>query len=374
MSPATTDTAIPATMRGWHLTGHGGFEVLDWREDIPVPHPGPGEVLIRVAAAAINNTDINTRTAWYSKAVRGPTEEGGVGGFAGADNADGAWDGGGIAFPRIQGADCCGRVVAVGAGVDKGRVGERVVVRALQSTGPRRAGRPNPYATWTFGSECDGGFAEYAVTFTEDALPVNADWTDGELASVPCASSTAEGMIQRIGLHEGSPKRVLVTGASGGVGSAAVQLLKARGHTVVAQVGGAKARALRELGADETLPRDGAPEADSVHAVLDLVAGPGWPALIDALRRGGRYVASGAIAGPIVELDVRTLYLRDLTLAGSTFQPNNILPDVIALIEAGRIRPVIAETYPLPKMIEAQEAFLAKRHVGKIVLEVGGTG
>ena len=151
-----------------------------------------------------------------------------------------------------------------------------------------------------------------------------------------------------------------------------MQLLRARGHRVVAQAGGDKADALRDLGADETIPRDAAPEPDGVDAVLDLVAGPRWPALLDALHRGGRYVASGAIAGPIVELDVRTLYLRDLTLAGSTYQPDNILPDVIALIEGGRIRPAVAATYPLSEMIAAQKAFLAKRHVGKIVLDVGG--
>ena len=365
------DANIPPTMHGWQLVGHGGFDQLRWAEAIPVPTPGPDEVLIRVAAAAINNTDINTRTAWYSKSVRGATDDGGADGFADADNADGAWDGGGIAFPRIQGADCCGRIVAVGEGVDGRRVGDRVIVRALQFTGPRRAGHPDPFATWTFGSECDGGFAEYAIAFAQDALVVDCDWTDGELASVPCASSTAEGMIQRIGLHEAKPCRVLVTGASGGVGSAAVQLLRARGHTVIAQVGGGKADAVREIGAHETIDRSAMPKPNSVDAILDLVAGPSWPTLIDALRRGGRYVASGAIAGPIVELDVRTLYLRDLTLAGSTYQPSNILPDVIALIEAGRIRPLVAEAYPLADMIEAQEAFLAKKHIGKIVLNVG---
>lgn len=365
------DPIIPETMRGWQLTGHGGFDTLQWREDIPVPTPGPGEVLIHVAAAAINNTDINTRTAWYSKSVRGATEEGGADGFGGAKGADGAWDGSGIDFPRIQGADCCGHIVAVGDDVPSDRIGERVIVRSLQSTGPRRAGHPDPYATWTFGSECDGAFTEYAKTFAEDALPVEADWTDGELASVPCATSTAEGMIQRIGLHETASRRVLVTGASGGVGSAAVQLLKARGHTVVAQVGEDKSDALRALGADETIPRGGTPEPDSVHAVLDLVAGPIWSALVDALHRGGSYVASGAIAGPIVELDVRTLYLRDLTLAGSTHQPDNILPDVVSLIEAGRIRPIVGRTYPLAEMVAAQKAFLAKAHVGKIVLDVG---
>ena len=364
-------TSIPETMRGWHLVGHGGFDCLRFREDIAVPRPGAGEVLIRVAAAAVNNTDVNTRLAWYSKSVRGATNEGAGAGFAEADNADGAWDGGGIDFPRIQGADCAGRIVAVGEGVDARRIGERVVVRALQSTGPQRRNDPDPFATWTFGAEVDGGFAEYAVTFAEDALRADCDWSDAELASLPCAWSTAEGMIQRIGLHEAPQGRVLVTGASGGVGSAAVQLLAARGHRVVAQVGEGKAAALREVGAAETIARDERAAPGSLDAVLDLVAGPAWPALLDALRKGGRYVASGAIAGPIVELDVRTLYLRDLLLAGSTFQPDNILPDVLALARAGRIRPLVAARYPLERMIEAQEAFMEKRHVGKIVLDVG---
>src|SRR5882724_5740097 len=113
---------IPARMRGVLLKGHGGFEQLEYRDDIPVPVPGPGEVLIRVAAAGVNNTDINTRTAWYSKAVTaGTIAEGGAFGHAGARTEDSGWTGAAPVFPRIQGADACGRIVAVGAGVDSAR-------------------------------------------------------------------------------------------------------------------------------------------------------------------------------------------------------------------------------------------------------------
>lgn len=361
---------VPDVMCGWHLIGHGGFDQLVWREDLPVPRPNAGEVLIRVAAAGVNNTDINTRIAWYSKTVRQGTEHGGLKGFELADDADGGWAGEPLQFPRIQGADACGYVVAVGAGVPEERIGERVIVRAMQSTGPRHAGAADPYAIWTFGSECDGAFAEYTLTFAEDALAINCSWSDEELASVPCASSTAEGMIQRIGLHKGLPRRVLVTGASGGVGSAALQLLKARGHHVTAQVGAAKRDAVRAIGADDVLDRAELLPRDAFDAVIDLVAGPAFPGTIEALRRGGTYVVAGAIAGPLVELDVRTLYLRDLALFGTTYQADNILRDVITLIEAGRVRPLIAETYPLVDLVAAQEVFLTKRHIGKIVLKV----
>ena len=200
-----TDAAgpIPETMRAWQLTGHGDRDRLVLA-DLPVPRPGPGEALIRTGAAALNNTDVNTRLGWYSKSVRGATGEGGLD-DAGAGDGDGAWDGGAIAFPRIQGADCCGRVVAVGEGVDPGRIGRRVLVRALQIVGAARAAegrgeRRDPFATWTFGSECDGAFAEYALTFAEETVPAPEGWTDVEAASLPCAYGTAENMIQRAGI------------------------------------------------------------------------------------------------------------------------------------------------------------------------------
>lgn len=355
--------AHPETMRGVVLTGHGGLEKLEWREDLPVPSPGGGDVLIRVGASAVNNTDINTRTGWYSKSVRGDTASGAAEGYGTEADADGGWSGETLSFPRIQGADCCGEIIAVGASVPPARVGERVLVRALQSPAGSRSELP----TVTFGSECDGAFAEYTVAASEDAIPVHSDLSDVELASFPCAFSTAEGMIQRGGL---GAERVLITGASGGVGSAAIQLAKRRSAHVTALTSPSKAVDLRALGADETLDRDAAIPKRAFDVVLDLVGGPRWTGLIDGLYNGGRYVTAGAIAGPIVELDLRTLYLRDLSFFGCTHQGANVFTDLVGYIEASEIRPVIAQTYSLRELRAAQEAFLAKSHVGKIGIRI----
>lgn len=347
------------------LTGHGGLDKLEYRNDVPTPAPGPSEVLIEVAAAGINNTDINTRVAWYSKAVRTGTNAGAAAGFANADSDDGTWSGTAMAFPRIQGADCCGRIVAVGDGVDPARVGERVLVRSLM----HNPDDDRPFASWTFGSECDGGFAQYAKAPARDTYRVESGWSDAELASIPCAYSTAEGLLHRAGL---GAERVLVTGASGGVGSAAVQLAKRRGAQVTAVCGPDKADAVRALGAERTLTRDADPVealgAESIDVVIDLVGGPQWPRLLDVLVRGGRYATAGAIAGPIVELDLRTLYLKDLSVFGCTYQDEIVFENLVAYIERNEIRPVVAKTYPLCDVVQAQQDFMAKKHTGKLVL------
>ncbi|TYB84014.1 alcohol dehydrogenase family protein [Oceaniovalibus sp. ACAM 378] len=353
----------PNTMKAIVLTGHGGLDKLEWREDVPVPLPEAGEVLIRVGASAVNNTDVNTRTGWYSKAVRGDTGSAAAEGYAGVSDADGAWSGA-LSFPRIQGADCCGEIVAVGDGVDTGRIGQRVLVRPMH-----RPTGTGPDALVTFGSERDGGFAEYTAVDDEHAVRIDSPLTDIELASFPCAFSTAEGMIQRAGL---GAERVLITGASGGVGSAAVQLAKRRGAHVTASTSPAKMDAVKSLGADAVSDRNDAYPKDAFDVVLDLVGGPRWPELLDALVPRGRYVTSGAIAGPIVELDLRTLYLKDLTLIGSTRQDPRVFTDLVSYIEAGEIHPVVAETYPLRDLRAAQDAFLKKSHMGKIGVTIAG--
>ncbi|TFL17809.1 zinc-binding dehydrogenase [Jannaschia formosa] len=347
--------ALPDRMRGWQLVGHGGPEMLRWRTDLPVPSPGPGEVLIAVGASSVNNTDINTRVGWYSKGVTGATAD-----AATPDDAAAGWAGSALRLPRIQGADCSGRIVAVGEGVPPARIGARVLVRALQQ-------RPDT-PVWTFGAECDGGFADYAVARSFDALDLRSDLPDTVLAALPCAYATALGMVSRAGAGAGD--RVLVTGASGGVGAAAVQLCALRGAEVVAQCAPSKAEALRALGAATTLARDEAPAPDGFDVVLDLVGGPAWPALIGALARRGRYVVSGAIAGPMVTLDLRDLYLKDLTFLGSTEQDAALLPELIGLVEAGRLVPPLAGTWPLEDLPAAQEAFQSKRHVGKIAIDI----
>ncbi|MDH3377357.1 MAG: alcohol dehydrogenase catalytic domain-containing protein, partial [Gammaproteobacteria bacterium] len=159
---------LPQTMTAVLLTGHGGYEKLVYTETVPVPVPDAGEVLIRVAAAGVNNTDINTRIAWYSKRVKAETNQGGSEGFADADDGDGSWSGVPMNFPRIQGADVCGYIVAVGDGVSGSRIGERVVVRNMLRTYVDY----RPFECWTIGSECDGGFAQYTKAPSRESYAI----------------------------------------------------------------------------------------------------------------------------------------------------------------------------------------------------------
>lgn len=360
-------TYLPDTMCAVHLTGHGGIEKLVFREDVPTPKPAPGQVLVNVTAAGVNNTDINTRIGWYSKSITGDTNQGGADGFAAVDTEDASWSGQPLIFPRIQGADCTGFIMAVGEGVNPARIGERVIVRTMMQSPTD----DSPYQCWTLGSECDGAFAQFTAVPASEAFAIKCEWSDVELASIPCAYSTAENMLRRIGL---GAERVLITGASGGVGSAAVQLARCRGAEIVAIAGASKADALKSLGADTVIARNedvvAVLGADSVDVVVDLVGGMKWPALLDILKRGGRYITAGAIAGPLVELDLRTLYLKDLTLKGSTWQQAAAFENLISLIENNKIKPLIAATFPLQDIGKAQEMFLEKAFVGKIVLTI----
>lgn len=344
--------SLPSRMSGIVLTGHGGPETLEWRDDLPVPKPGARDVLIKVSAAGVNNTDINTRTGWYSKS-----------------DADGAsWTGKPFSFPRIQGADVCGHIVAVGDQVDPARLGERVLIEPCL----READGKSLETPWYFGSECDGGFADFTCVAARHAYRVDCDLSDVELASFPCSYSTAENMLTRAAVKAG--ETVLVTGASGGVGSAVVQLASARGAKVIAITSGLKAEKLKTLGAVETLDRDAnylaALGAGQVDVVIDLVAGPKWPSLLEVLRPGGRYAVAGAIAGPIVEMDLRTLYLKDLSFFGCTVLEPEVFGTLVQRIERGDIVPLVAETYPLREISVAQDAFGKKNHIGKIVLKL----
>ncbi len=355
---------IPLHMAAVQLVRHGGLEALCYREDVPTPVAGNGEVLIKVAAAGINNTDINTRIGWYSKEVRDSTSTGGETGFGLLDDEDAAWSDVPIAFPRIQGADCCGVIVETGQGVHPARVGERVIVRSMMHS----VDSP-PFECQTFGSECDGAFAQYTKAPSVETHKVDCSWSDAELASIPCAYSTAENMLHRASV---GPERILITGASGGVGSAAVQLAKRRGAHVTAIASVSKTDSLLTIGADEVIDRNttvtDAFGTDHFDVVIDLVAGPAWPSLLEVLKRGGRYAAAGAIAGPLVELDVRTLYLKDLTLIGCTFQENVVFENLVRYIERGEIRPIVAKTFPLSDIRKAQVEFLEKKFTGKLVL------
>ena len=223
------------------------------------------------------------------------------------------------------------------------------------------------------GSEYDGAFAEYCVVPEADLYDVtDAPLSDVELAAIPCAFGTAAGLLDRAGVAAG--QNVLITGASGGVGLATVQLAAQIGAGVTGVASPAKADCVRDAGANEVLSRGDVPPVDFFHAVIDLVAGPGWPALIDALRPGGHYAVAGAIAGPMVEADLRRIYLRDITIHGCTYQPPRVFAALVDKVNAGQVRPLIAKTYPLQEIALAQEEFMAKRHAGKLVLLPPGAG
>ncbi len=356
---------LPKTMRAMVTMGHGGLDQIVLQKDWPRPEPAAGEVLVRVLACGLNNTDINTRTGWYSKAVREATTGDAP---AAPGGEDPAWGGEPIRFPRIQGADVCGEIVAVGASVPPSRIGERIIT----DNWLRDPADPlNKAKAGYFGSERDGGFAEYTTLPSANAIAVTSSFSDAELATFSCSYSTAEGMLTRARVN--ASDTVLVPGASGGVGGALVQLAKRRGARVIALASEAKHGDVAALGADRVLPRAPADlraalEEDRISVVADVVGGPYWPRLIEILERGGRYTCSGAIAGPIVEFDLRVFYLGDLTFTGSTVIDPEVMTNLVGYIEAGEIRPALAATFPLDELCAAQEAFMAKKHTGNIVV------
>lgn len=355
------------------LTGHGGFEKLEIRHDWPVPQPKPGEALVRVAACGMNNTDINTRIGWYSDSVEGDTTSGGAGGFDSIeDDSTGGWGNSGIQFPRIQGADSVGTVVALGEGVSADWLGAKV----MSDNWLRDWSEPmNRNKSGYIGSECDGGFAQYVSLPITNWGRIHTDWTAAELATLSCSYTTAENMLFRARVT--AEDVVLVTGSSGGVGSALIQLVKRRGAKVIALTTAAKAEQVKAIGADAVIRR-GVDQWDEVvkhvtssgkvTVAADVVGQPVFDQLMSVLARGGRYVTSGAIGGKKVEVDISHLYLFDWELIGSTVTATHVFPDLIRYVENNEIRPLLCATYPLEEIHQAQTDFLEKKHIGKMVL------
>jgi len=360
---------IPKTMQAMVLEGHGGLEQLVFHDNWPTPEPSENEVLVKVAACGLNNTDVNTRTGWYSKKV---TEATTGGTYEEVNDQDPTWGGAPISFPRIQGADVTGTVVAAGKNANADLLGKRIITDGWV----RDWDDPlNKETSGYFGSECDGGFAQYTKTHHRNVGIVNSDLSDAELATFSCSYSTAEGMLVRANVTQDDT--VLVTGASGGVGSALIQLAKRRGATVIGIASPSKHSQLQHLGVDALLPRNfenlsvalqQAIGRDTVSVVADIVGGEVFGSLIAVLERGGRYTCSGAIAGPIVELDLRTFYLHDLTFTGSTVIPPHIFTDLIGYIERKEVKPMLAASYALKDLRDAQQAFINKQHTGNIVV------
>ena len=351
--------SIPETMAAVLLTDHGGLNKLVYRQDVAVPRPATGEVLIRVAACGMNNTDV-----WVREGAYGTEDDPG---------AVSTWrrQGNTLKFPRIQGTDTVGNIVAVGEGVDAERIGERVMVDFSIYNREDESLADIDY----MGHGRDGGYAEYMTLPAENAHLVDTDMSDIELATFCCAYLTGERMLERARLAAG--EWVLVTGASGGVGSAIIQLARARGAIPIAVCGPGKEDALLEIGAEAAVTRGQgdlmeavakAAGGQSIDVVADLVAGPMFNDLLRILRPEGRYTTAGAIGGPVVQLDLRTMYLKQLELHGSSQGSRADFRRLVRYIEDGRIRPLVGGTYPLSEFHRAQTDFMAKNFMGKLVI------
>jgi NADPH:quinone reductase-like Zn-dependent oxidoreductase len=366
-------------MRAVSLVGHGGLDKLVYREDVSIPQPRPGEVLVAVRACGVNNTDINTRTGWYAPSVTtGVTEELATQGVAGDNDDLGSWDRQGLSFPRIQGAAPAGVIAAVGAGVDTELIGAAVVVDpVVRDMSRTRWARGVQYV----GSERDGGYAQFVAVPAANALVVRSPLTFAELAALPCAYQTAEEMQLRTRVAAG--ETVVVTGASGGVGSANVQLAKLRGARVIAIAGAQKEAQVRELGADLFIARGASDLSGKIAALtgergvdvaLDVVGGDDVLHLWRSLARAGRFATGGAIAGPMATVDLRDLIYKDLELYGIANPEPEAMQNLVRYAEQKKLRPVVSATFPLERLADAQAAFAGKSHVGKIIIDVDRAG
>jgi alcohol dehydrogenase len=351
---------IPAKMKAILLTGHGGLDKLDYRDDVPVPVPQEGEVLIEVSACGMNNTDVWVREGAYGTDL----DPLAVASWRRAATKST------LAFPRIQGTDAVGRIVAIGKGVSPERIGQRVMVDfSLYNT------QGDSLADIDYiGHGRDGGYAEYMTVPDENAHNVRTPLSDIELATFCCAYLTGEQMLDRARVAAG--ERVLVTGASGGVGSGLIQLCRARGAIPYAVVGAGKESEALSLGAEAVITRGGTLIADvnratggkPIDVVTDVVGGPLFAHLLAILRPEGRYATAGAIGGPVVQLDLRTINLKQLELHGSSQGSRAAFRRLLGYIESGKIKPLVAGVYRLSEFHRAQSDFIRKGFFGKLIV------
>lgn len=368
----TNARRIPEAMRAMLLAGHGGIDRLQYRTDVPVPAPGPGEVLVEVTATAKNNTDRKAREGLY------PVEEGdrqtsfAIGGEAT------------LTFPRIQGADVVGRVAATGPGVDPKRIGERGLLDFNLYPDDRADLNLAPDY---YGHGADGGFAEYVAVPSDQFHAVeNPDLADAQLASLGmCSWQTALHMLSTVDVRP--DEQVLVTGGTGGVGTALIQLcrlLGARPHVLSRP---ARAAELQALGAETVLDREapgdlvervreatgGAP----VDAVMDLLGGEFTDRLIDTMifdmkrrDRPPRLAIAGAGAGNVSRILWTRIYLYQVQIHGVSHGTRNEAARLVEWIRAGRLRPVLHGTYRLSDLHAAERAFVdgGSDRLGRIVI------
>ncbi|TCI26575.1 alcohol dehydrogenase [Exiguobacterium sp. SH0S1] len=342
-------------MKAVQVIGYGDVDQLQV-VDVPVPTPKDDEVLVRVQACGINNTEI-----WMREGAYGTDQESG-------------WRPEGVQFPRIPGSDITGEIVGVGNQVDEGMIGRRVVLFPFTSSGADGAEHIAPDMSF-IGSEYDGGYAEYVVWPAELCYDMPLDsFVDSAVFSV--SGLTAWHMNEQIQIRPG--ETVVVTGASGGVGSLNVQIAAhVFGANVIAIIGDLKdAPKLKALGAshvvsyrsktlaDEILAANGGP----VDAVLDVVGDALFATSLDVLKNGGKFCISGSAGGQRTDLDFRTLYLKHITMYGSVLGTRAEFKAMLQAISSGQIKPVVDRTFPLEEARAAQTYFKQQGKVGKIVL------
>ncbi|WP_290637115.1 zinc-binding dehydrogenase [Aquisalimonas sp.] len=364
--------SVPETMAAMVLTGHGGIDRLEYRQDWPVPKPAAGEVLVKVTATAKNNTDRKAREGLYPVKDKGDTVSFQVGGAPT------------FTFPRIQGADVAGRVVAVGEGVDAGRIAERGLLDFNLYADQRRDINLTPDY---YGHGADGGFAEYITVPSDQFHAVaNPELADAELAAMGmCSYQTGLHMLNAAGVTAG--ERVLITGASGGVGTAMIQLCRIMGAIPYALSQPDKADALLALGAEDVLDRSEMADFEQrvravtggrpIDAVMDLAGGDMTDRFIDTMifDMGARSTyprlsIAGASAGNVSEIMWTRIYLYQVQIFGVSHGTRDEAEQLVAWICSGQLRPVLHAAFPLSQLHEAETYFTRRgsNYLGKIVI------
>lgn len=363
---------LPTAMAAMQLTGHGDIDKLVYRQDIALPTPGPGEVLVKVTATAKNNTDRKAREGLYPTKAKDEVTSFAMGGEPT------------LTFPRIQGADIAGRVAAVGEGVSAERLGERGLLDFNLYADSRRDLNLTPDY---YGHGADGGYAEYVVVPSEQFHRIdNPELADAELAALGmCSYQTAYHMMTSAGVAAG--ERVLVSGASGGVGTALIQLCRIIGAIPFAVSQPEKADALKALGAEEVIDRGdldsfvervlaatgGAP----IDAVMDLVGGEMSALFIDTMiqdmRRRTTYPRlsiAGASGGNVSEVLWTRIYLYQVQIFGVSHGTREEAEQLIAWIRSGELKPVLHAAFRLSELHAAERYFVNRGSgfLGKIVI------
>ncbi|MDV2884782.1 zinc-binding dehydrogenase [Alkalihalophilus pseudofirmus] len=342
-------------MKAVQVTGYGDVDKLEIVERA-IPEPKDNEVLIKIKACAINNTEIWMREGAY-----------GTGSKSG-------WRPEGVEFPRIPGSDITGTVVKAGSLVDQSMLHKNVVLFPFKSSGEEGFEHISDDMSF-IGSEFDGGYAEYVVWPADLCFDMPlADYIESAVFSV--SGLTAWHMVEQI---QAQPREtVMVTGSNGGVGSLNVQIAaNVFGAKVIAIVGDLRLEAqLKELGAThvlsykspnlarEIIEVNGGP----IDAVLDVVGDALFPTSLEVLKKGGKFCISGSAGGQKTELDFRTLYLKHITFYGSVLGTRDEFRRMLQAISAGKIKPVIDCTFPLEQAREAQAYFKKAGKLGKVVL------